>query len=115
MSSLPKPGTIVTALEQAATSAIGKDVSTIQGFAKDQLLRIEKLAIRLAEMITEGEFSGDPDGQKDWLDILNDLIRNFIKTLIGLSEITIEKVWNAMVNVVWNALDKATGLALPRP
>jgi hypothetical protein len=115
MSNLPNPGELVSAMQSAATAIVGKDISTVEGFAKDQLLRIEKLSIRLGEMIIAGEFDGDPDGQKDYLGIVQDLITNFTKTLQGLAIITIEKVWNALVNVVWTALDKATGLALPRP
>lgn len=109
------PGQLVSAIQAAATNAAGKDISTIQGFARDQVLRIEKLSIRLAEMIAQGEFKDDPEGQADFLGILQDIITNFTKTLRGLAVITIEKVWNAIVDVVWKALDSATGLTLPRP
>ncbi len=115
MSQFPQPGALVASMEKAASDILGKDVTTIGGFAKDQLSRIEKLSIRLSEMIINHEFDGDPTGQQDYLDIVNDLITNFTKTLQGLAVITVEKVWNAMVKVVWDALDKATGLALPRP
>lgn len=115
MTTLPKPGDLVAAIETAVTAAIGEDVTNNTGFAKDQVLRIEKLGIRLSEMIVGGEFDGDPQGQQDFLDILADLISNFTKTLEGLGEIMVEKAWNAAVDVVWKTLDKATGLTLPRP
>ena len=109
------PGEIIHDIQKAATTIIGKDLTTIEGFSRDQLLRIEKLGIKLAAMIAAGEFKDDPEGQQDFLGILEDLITNFANTLKGLSIITIEKVWNAAVKIVWGALDKATGLALPRP
>jgi hypothetical protein len=109
------PGQLLADIQTAATGAAGQDIASIQGFARDQLLRIEKLSIQLAEMIAQGEFKDDPDGQREFLGILQDLITNFTKTLRGLAVITVEKVWNAIVGVVWNALDAATGLALPRP
>ena len=115
MTLLPKPGELVSSMLTAADGVLKKDVSKIAGFSKNQLLRIEKLAIDLAEMIAEGEFDDDPQGQETYLGILQDLITNFTKTLVGLNKITIEKMWNAIVKVIWNALDKATGLALPRP
>ncbi len=115
MPKLPHPGELVAAMEKAASKAIGKDIQTIGGFARDQLQRIEKLGIKLSHMIIAGEFKDDPQGQQDYLGILQDLITNFTNTLRGLAAITIEKVWNALVKVVWDTLDKATGLALPRP
>lgn len=115
MGQLPNAGELLRSIEAAATGAAGQDIATIQGFARDQLLRIEKLSIRLAEMIAQGEFEGDPEGQTDSLGILQDVITNFTKTLRGLAIITVEKVWNAIVDVVWKTLDTATGLVLPRP
>jgi len=29
--------------------------------------------------------------------------------------VTIEKVWNAIVGVIWKAIETATGIALPTP
>src|SRR5262245_43926131 len=106
---------LVKSIQTAATGVIGRDVTKIQGFAQDQVQRIGKLGVKLAEMIALGEFEDDPEGQQSFLDIMKDLITNFGKTLVGLAIITIEKVINAVVKVVWDSLDKATGLALPRP
>ena len=115
MPQLPNPGELVAAMQAAATAAIGKDISDVQGFAKDQLLRIEKLSIKLGQMILAGEFEGDPEGQQDFLGIIQDLITNFTKTLKGLATIMVEKVWNALVKVVWDTIGKAVGLTLPVP
>lgn len=115
MGSLPKPGELVSAIGTAVSKAVGKDISNIEGFSKDQALQIEKLTIRLGEMIAAGEFKDDAEGEQFYRDILADLISNLTKTLKGLSVIAVEHAWNAVVDVVWKALDKATGLALPRP
>jgi hypothetical protein len=66
-------------------------------------------------MIENGEFKDDPEGQQDDLNIIQDLINNFGNTLRGLTAVETEKVINAAIGAVWNALEKATGLALPRP
>lgn len=115
MANIPKPGELIAAIEAALKNALGKDISTVEGFSRDQLLRIEKLSIRLSEMILAGEFKDDPEGQDVYLGILKDLITNFKNTLKGLGAVALEKAWNAVVDVVWKALDKATGLTLPRP
>lgn len=112
---LPKAGNIVSGIQKAATAAIGKDITNIEGFARDQLTRIEKLSIKLATMIANGEFKDDPEGQQEDLDIIQELITNFGNTLRGLTVIEVEKVINAAIGVVWDALNKATGLTLPRP
>ena len=40
------------------------------------------------------------------------MVRSFVNTLAGLLAVTIEKTWNAIVEVIWGAINKATGLAL---
>jgi hypothetical protein len=113
--SLPDIDELIAAIEKAATKAIGQDIRAVDGFARDQLKSIARLQARLAKMISDGMFEGDPEGQQDHLDILEELITNFVNTLRGLAIIMIEKAWNAVVKVVWDALDNATGVALPRP
>ena len=40
---------------------------------------------------------------------------SFVKTLRGLLMVTIEKVWNAIVGVLWDAISKAANIVLPVP
>ena len=108
-------GDLIPAIVAAASGVIHKDVTAITGFSADQARRIETLSITLANLIAAGAFQGDPQSQADHLGILEDLIKNFARTLKGLTVITVEKVINAVVKTVWDALDRATGLALPRP
>ncbi len=48
-----------------------------------------------------------------FLGSLEDMVLNFAKTLRGLLMVTIEKVWNAVVGVIWKSFEAATGIALP--
>jgi hypothetical protein len=43
------------------------------------------------------------------------MVRSFVNTLAGLVAVIIEETWNAIVGVVWAAINKATGLALRVP
>ena len=98
-------------IKSTVSGIIGKDVETVRGFSKRQLLGIANQTSLVAAGILTGEIS---DFNRDFfLDQLVELSHNFINTLIGLLLSTIETAWNAVVNVLWGAISKATGLQLP--
>jgi len=115
MAALSNPGELFGQMVQAASNAIGKDITTLEGFARDQVIGIAQLTVTLELKIANGEFAGQPDRQQTALDILRSLIDNFVNTVLAMSIVLAEKAWNAVVDVAWNALDKAAGFALPRP
>ena len=115
MASLPNPGDIAKAAVTAASGVINKDITAISGFAKDQLQRLERLSLLFAKAQLAGEFDGDTEARDDYLHILQNVARDFATTLRGLSMITIEKIWNAVVNAVWGVLQKSLGVTLPVP
>lgn len=104
---------LVADMKSAATQAIGSDVSTIRGFAERQLQAIAQQAEFVATGIATKQIS--PDLQEFFLDGLKDMARNFVKTLNGLVMVTVEKAWNAVVGVIWNAISKAANIVLPAP
>jgi hypothetical protein len=115
MPSVPNPGDIFDAVKTAASGIVQQDVTTLSPFVQDQLKRIEQNGILFAQMELAGEFIDDPDRRREYLGIVEDLARNFVNTVRALIVVEIEKLWNAVVKVLWDVLDKATGLALPRP
>ncbi len=115
MPELPSVAQLMKDISDAASGVINKDIKTITGFAASQEKKLAKLAIWIGEAELAGEFNDDPDLRDDFLHSLQDLTRDFVNTLRGLTMITIEKIWNAIVGVILTALDKATGLTLPRP
>ena len=72
-----------------------------------------KISIRYlakhAKLIAVGVVSGDIDAdlRNFFIDGLESMALNFIRTLRGLLQITIEKVWNAVVNVLIKAIETA--------
>ena len=72
-----------------------------------------KISIRYlakhAKLIAVGVGSGDIDAdlRNFFIDGLESMALNFIRTLRGLLQITIEKVWNAVVNVLIKAIETA--------
>lgn len=115
MANLPKLEDLMRDISAAASAVVGKDISTITGFAKSQEIKLAKFAIWIAEAEVAGEFKNIPGLRDEFLQSLQDMILDFVNTLRGLAMVTVEKIWNAIVGVVWKALDKATGLTLPRP
>ena len=104
---------LIADIKAAASQIINQDVTVLRGFSERQ---VKALALQ-ADLIAEGVISGDIDDDlRDFfLDSLEDMAMNFAKTLRGLLMVTIEKVWNAVVGVLWGAIEGATGLPLSAP
>ncbi len=101
---------LMAQIKAAASQVLSKDVATLRGFSERQLKAIAQQAELLAKGIVSG---GITEETRDFfLDSLEDMALNFVKTLRGLLMVTIEKVWNAVVAVLWQALENATGLRL---
>lgn len=111
MTQLIDIATLVKDMKDAATQILKKDVTTYRGFSERQI----KAIAQQAELVAKGIKSGDitEETQEFFLDGLEDMALNFAKTLRGLLMVTIEKVWNAIVGVIWKAIEGATGLILP--
>ncbi len=104
---------LVTDMKAAASTILKADVSTFRGFSERQLQAIAKQTEFVARGIASGEITSET---KDFfLDGLEDMALNFAKTLRGLVLVTVEKVWNALVGVIWKAISTATGLTLVAP
>ena len=74
---------------------------------------IGQQAVFVSAGIADGSISGDT--RDFFLDSLEEMVRSFVNTLAGLVTVMIEETWNAIVGVIWAAINKATGLALTVP
>jgi hypothetical protein len=105
--------TLINDMKNAASQIINKDVTTLRGFSERQIKAIAKQAELVAIGIADGGITEET--REFFLDNLEDMALNFVKTLRGLLIVTIEKVWNAIVGVIWKAIEAATGIELPSP
>ncbi len=96
---------LITEIKDVATTILEKDISTVRGFSERQVEAIAKQTL----IIQKGILIGDIDeGLKDFfLDGLEAMALNFVNTLKGILSVTIEKVWNAIVDVLWRTIDTA--------
>lgn len=104
---------LVNDMQSAASSVLKTDVSAIRGFSQRQLKAIAQQAETVATGIATAQITNET--REFFLDGLEDMALSFAKTLRGLVLVTIEKVWNAVVNVLWAAISKVTGLTLVAP
>ena len=104
---------LIVDIKNAASQVINQDVSEIRGFSERQVKALAKQAELIADGIASGDI--DDDLRDFFLDSLEDMALNFAKTLRGLLMVTIEKVWNAIVGVLWGAIGTATGISLSAP
>jgi hypothetical protein len=105
---------VVSDLKTAVTDILGKDVASWRGFAESQVVALAKQAKLIAVGRASGELTDD-DAQF-FLDGLQSMAQNFAETLRGLVLITIEKIWNAAVDVLHAAIRKAlapAGIVIP--
>ena len=100
-------------IKNSASQVINQDVTVLRGFSERQLKALSKQAKLIADGVKSGDI--DDDLTDFFLDALEDMALNFSKTLRGLLMVTIEKVWNAIVGVLWGAIEGATGIGLTAP
>lgn len=115
MPQLPTADEFLAALNSTVLPIIQKDGAAISAFGKRQLEALRDQVILVAEGVAAGDYKGRQKLLDHHLHMLNVLAQNFALTCAGLAVITIERVWNALVGVIWDMLDRAAGFALPRP
>jgi hypothetical protein len=106
-------GQLAASLEAAASGVVTKDVSQMSGFSRDQLTAIAHQSALVAGGIADGSIALALRGY--FLDSIVEMTKSFANSLAGLIDVSIEEVWNAMVKVIWAAIDTATGVTLAIP
>ena len=99
---------LVTNIKVAATEVLGRDVATLRGFSEEQVRAIAQHAAFIARGIESGEITAET--RDYFLDSLEDMALNFVRTLRGLVQITIERVWNAVVQAIWRFVRDLPGV-----
>ncbi len=102
---------LIDDIKNTSSGILTKDVTAIRGFSSRQLNGIANQTALIASGISSGQIT---EATRDFfLDQLVELAHNFVNTLVGLVIATIEKLWNAIVSVIWQAISKATNIQLP--
>ncbi len=102
---------LIQQLQTTASQVAQKDITVLQGFSERQIKAIAQQAALVSAGIASGQITEET--QEFFLDSLKTMAQSFANTLQGLATVTIEKVWNALVGVLWSAIGTATGISLP--
>ena len=102
---------LISEIRDVASNILQKDVATVRGFSERQVEAITRQTIIIQQGVLLGEI--DDDLKEFFLDGLEAMALNFVNTLKGILSITIEKVWNAIIDVLWKAIDSVTYNKLP--
>jgi hypothetical protein len=103
---------LVSSIIRGTSAELGRDVTTIEGFAHDQVEGLARQAKLIAAAIASGQITAsEAEGA---LADLKDTAEDFAAALVGLATVDFEKVWNAAVGALWSAIGTAVGVALPR-
>lgn len=94
---------LINDIKEVATNILEKDISTVRGFSERQVEAIAKQTIIIQKGILNGDI--DDELKEFFLDGLEAMALNFVNTLKGILSVTIEKVWNAIVDLLWKAIE----------
>lgn len=98
-------GAIVNALRGELTSGF----NSVSAFARTQAKRLATQAALIAEGRLSGQIDDDMleffDGQ------LQVMARNFARAMAERTIITLQRAWNAIVDTVWNSLNRTLNVA----
>jgi hypothetical protein len=106
---------LMNSIRDAASGILQRDVTTIRGFAQDQLAQLAQQAEGIAAMQGAGVFDGNDALRDHFTSQLQEMTRNFAQTLRGLAAITVEELMTAILDVISQAIGAATGVALQLP
>ena len=91
---------IIKDIKDISTTILKKDITIVKGFSERQVEAIAKQTV----IITEGIANGDIDEElkKFFFDGLKAMAENFVNTLKGILSVTLEKLYNALVDKLWS-------------
>lgn len=101
---------LVSDIQVAARGVLQRDLAGISGFKAAGLKRLAVQAQVVADGIAAGTIS--ELNRPFFINDLKNRTRNFVHTLIGLFEITVDKLIDAIVRVLVSAIGAAVGFPI---
>lgn len=103
----------VNSISAAVRTVTNKDVTTIEGFSQNQLRSLAQQAALIAGMIEANQFTDD---ERDFYLIgLKQMAIGFVQTLVGIIEVDIEKIANAVLSAIYRSINTVAHATLAIP
>lgn len=93
---------MINEIKTISSEILNKDVTTVRGFSERQVEAIAKQTSLIQMGIATGDI--DENLREFFLDGLEAMTRNYINTLKGILLVTLEKLWNALVDYLYRAV-----------
>ncbi len=109
---------IVTQIVGTLKGELKDSFGTIKMFAEEQAERLARFALVIAEERAFGTLKKNNTMFKRFTKRLEEQTEAFARHLVMLTVLTLEKAWNAIVGVVWGAINSIianTGLPIELP
>ncbi|CAB3809910.1 hypothetical protein LMG28614_07162 [Paraburkholderia ultramafica] len=100
-------------ISSSVKTVTGQDIRMLAGFSQTQLQSIAQQSALVAGMIEANAFTVAE--RKFYLDGLGQMARGFVDTFVQLAEVVIEKLYNAVVNAIYESINGLAGVALVAP
>ncbi len=103
----------------AVKGIVDEDWPRIAGFARTQSRMLANHAAMISAARATGSLRHDDEGFAFFISQLEAMTRNFAQAVAAQTAVTLERAWNAVVGVIWGAINAALGgaglAAVPRP
>ena len=89
-------------IQKVVSETLGEDVPLIRSFSARHVEAIAQHTAFIERGVQNGEIT---EATKDYfLDSLEDMTLNYVRTFRGLQAVTVEKMYNVIVTVIWKVL-----------
>jgi hypothetical protein len=97
-------------ISNAVKSVTNQDISSIVGFAVQQLQSLAHQAALVTGLIEANAFTEAE--RLFYLDGLEQMARGFVNTFEQIALVEIEKIYNAVISAIWQSISKLAGIPL---
>ncbi len=97
---------LVQGIKNISSEVLGRDVTVISGFSERQVRMIAENTLTIQQGIANGDI--DSDLQEYFLGKLKIMTQNYVDTLKGIMLVTLEKLWNAVMDFLYKVIGLAT-------
>lgn len=100
-------------ISSAVKTVTSKDITTIAGFAQQQLQALAQQSALVAGLIEANAFT---EAEKEfYLDGLQQMAQGFVNTFQQIAIIEIQKIYNSVVSAIYDSISKLAGITLAAP
>ena len=97
-------------LKQEASRFLNKEITTISGYCKNNLETICQQSVLVSICINSGLITDI--NRPFFLSRIAVMLQDFVRSLLGLLQSTIQKLSILLINALWKSISNATGLPI---